>query len=866
MSGWWPQRLPITVTPEPGEALDSWLEAYARRLSVTNHVFLSFIGLGGANPASMVQQLTREQADVLHQVSGVSGQALTAMTLQPFEGLTVHFRASRRGLARPPAWRFHGSSSRYCPMCLAQTAGRWPLAWRQPWSFACTVHRCLLLERCPACQQTVRAHGISVGGPTRPAGCTRGRYHAHSSGRSRIPCGFCLAEAPVVSLPPDGLLLAAQQHTDVLLREVTIRPDAARQRLQDLYALGWRALAGTARYPQAAPPVVSQVLAEIGDEIGGRVPAQTNAQEATDVRSIGVGTTLAYLAAPDPRPVEPALLDWILDVDQQLGPPTSPATRAHRWKTASSRLTGQVLARLDPDLRFLSRMRYGTASPHGYWRQLTEAQVQQRAAAIPSMLWPSWTMRLLPAALQAPRSVARFRQAASILVTLPGTSLTFSTAADLLGHPATGFSRLPRLLGDDPYHAVVSALTQLAWALDEQISPIDYARRRRLITESTVELDADGLHDVYGQLGWRHGDRVRSRQIRWYLLSLLHGSDHRDGGSSSNDVSAAATDAFRLRMPHLLRTFLHDQARANLTRLGIDEPVRWEPPLDWATLATSPGFTPDVIDQQLRGQEPHVQAPPAARSGLRGLAQRLGLSSQQLALYCESRDISLAPSQHDQTPQRAARVRKPRTGVLAPDQLRALYERQHKTQVEIAGMARCSTALVAKALREARIPIRQRRPDGALERAAPRAWLEHQYRDLGRSTPDIAREFGVDKNDVIKLLRKYQIPRRSDGRPTNPFASLTAELSPAMKEISQTPNAVQRLRQIVRLPGHRNLSAAAAALNTRPGTLSYQLSRIEHAAGFTIIERTRPLAATPRGGPFIVEAQHILDLLDQGTE
>ncbi|MFD3805974.1 TniQ family protein [Streptomyces sp. NPDC058619] len=48
-------------------------------------------------------------------------------------------------------WRFYGTTSRYCPACLAQSRGRWQLRWRLGWTFACPRHLLLLLERCPVC-------------------------------------------------------------------------------------------------------------------------------------------------------------------------------------------------------------------------------------------------------------------------------------------------------------------------------------------------------------------------------------------------------------------------------------------------------------------------------------------------------------------------------------------------------------------------------------------------------------------------------------------------------------------------------------------------------------------------------------------
>ncbi|WP_420847202.1 LysR family transcriptional regulator [Nonomuraea basaltis] len=70
-----------------------------------------------------------------------------------------------------------------------------------------------------------------------------------------------------------------------------------------------------------------------------------------------------------------------------------------------------------------------------------------------------------------------------------------------------------------------------------------------------------------------------------------------------------------------------------------------------------------------------------------------------------------------------------------------------------------------------------------------------------------------------------------------------------------------RLRHLINMPGHRNLSAAASALGVAPGTLSYQLASIERTIGFAIINRAQPLAPTEAGHAFLSEARHLLRLL-----
>ncbi len=50
MTRWTDERIPLWVPPVEGEALDSWIEAYARRLTVSGGEFTRFLGLSGTDP------------------------------------------------------------------------------------------------------------------------------------------------------------------------------------------------------------------------------------------------------------------------------------------------------------------------------------------------------------------------------------------------------------------------------------------------------------------------------------------------------------------------------------------------------------------------------------------------------------------------------------------------------------------------------------------------------------------------------------------------------------------------------------------------------------------------------------------------
>ena len=170
MSVWTPDRLPISVVPLPGEALESWIAAYARRLHTTGNGLIAHLGLGSSRIAHMAVRLHDHEAAVLERATGVSGQALAAMTLQPHDGLAIAITPGRCALAsRFPIGRFGTSRARYCPQCLARDDGRGPVTWRLPWSFACPLHRVLLLDFCPACHRTPRLWNARRLGPRKAA-------------------------------------------------------------------------------------------------------------------------------------------------------------------------------------------------------------------------------------------------------------------------------------------------------------------------------------------------------------------------------------------------------------------------------------------------------------------------------------------------------------------------------------------------------------------------------------------------------------------------------------------------------------------------------------------------------------------------
>jgi hypothetical protein len=506
VSIWTPDRLPVAVAPLPGEALDSWIGAYARRLRTTTNDLVTHLGLGGTRLNQMALRLHEHEAASLEQMTGVDRQMLTAMTLASYDGLAIAIHPARRALlARFPAGRFGGASARYCPACLERDEGRGPVTWRLPWSFACPLHQVLLADFCPACRRPPRMWHARRLGPRAGGACTRD--NPPTSGR-RGGCGADLTLVPPVPLPAGGLVLAAHQHLAALTASPPGRRPAALTALRQVYATAWRALRGLRAIPGQAPPVVQAVL----DEVRAGLPGPAGADVGSDALSAAIGATLACAALDRTRPGHEALFEWILKADRSLLKDwrytPGIGSVARRWAWCGPDMVSMVLRGLDGDANLHARLRYSSATLRPRWPDLPAGAITRRAAMVPAMLWPGWTLRLLPAPDRPglrpddPRtgSFSSFRRGCASFLLLPGgpPQLNFERASPLLGNHSCNTDRgaVERII----YHGrdlspLAAVLTELAFALDEHGSPIDYARAPRPVHRPSVRHPGPGrLH------------------------------------------------------------------------------------------------------------------------------------------------------------------------------------------------------------------------------------------------------------------------------------------------------------------------------------------------------------------------------------
>jgi hypothetical protein len=189
------------------------------------------------------------------------------------------------------------------------------------------------------------------------------------------------------------------------------------------------------------------------------------------------------------------------------------------------------------------------------------------------------------------------------------------TARELIGlhpaHPSDLATFASRLRKHAILEPVTAAICQLARQLEDNGTPIDYARRRRLPRLAQAQLDVTAWRRqryilrhpaTWGQPQQPGGTAlpaapVREHLARLRLIELLTGTHPR---YLPGDLQLPATRTqhysnFTLTMPEQLDLCLRRQARSLLSKAHINEPVTWEPPPGWITGITWPGPHPDSI-------------------------------------------------------------------------------------------------------------------------------------------------------------------------------------------------------------------------------------------------------------------------------
>lgn len=611
------RTLPIRLPPLPGEALDSWLEATARRMDTTlGDVLLHFgfpVRQRAGNqfrgiPTDWTIFLDERLTAAVAHASGTAPEAVTAMTLAHYDGRALQMSSGGRAVSRHVLWG-RGRGSRFCPDCLRSSGGRWQLSWRLGFSFACTRHRRLLADRCPHCGQVPRQRPRSGRSVPRPELC--GNPPIRPGGLISAGCGTDLTHAPTLLLPAGHPVLAAQDRVMEIIETQAAAfgpyrtaPQRAPAVLADIRALGIRVLSDL---PAAA--LREQMPADIAEAHLATDPVAPHLERAADRpgfmappraadTAVAVTMALGILQQPGIHPAGEALRGLLEAVREELTQIS--VTSIDDWGRGISPVLQSVhLAALAPSLRPSEHLRYRITTETPRRPTRTARDIEQRARKIPAMFWTSWAVRLTPPEGIYARALA---PALAALLLIPDSRTSLDEAAGLAGDVIDGIeiSRLLQELDDLPqWPDIVTALDRLADHLDTDGTPIDYGRRRLL--DYTGLLPHDRWLAICRRTGTPPGTGRRERIARSQLFRRLSGLPAESlpdgqGGLDSAEFRATSLQFTALQTPELAHALQQEALNFLASQHIHDEPVTWQPPTALLSGLSLPGPDPAHID------------------------------------------------------------------------------------------------------------------------------------------------------------------------------------------------------------------------------------------------------------------------------
>ncbi|WP_159083374.1 TniQ family protein [Streptomyces sp. P3] len=846
------------MAPVPGEALDSWVEAIAHRTDTYLNDLLPALGFlprhEGLSPArwDWSGMPTDLELESIASATGITAGQVHRMTLRPYDQRALVLNPHSRRVDQRLLWG-RARGSRYCPVCLSESGGRWQVSWRLGWSFACLVHNRLLADDCPGClrPQHMRPHsGYGIPIPGRCANTTRG-----SDKHPR--CHHDLTSAPSLPFPAESPVLQAQHLLatciDTGRAEFGIYaadPQPARVALADIRALAARFLMAASR---AADLMSDTCLTHgIPAEVVTRMPTREHTSRFPDRPGASAppgapSTAAAVLAAlnilnqpafAEARQRMRSLVEAVSRVSPQA------ALTVSTWGADISPLLKSVHLAAGLHRRPLSeqlRHRAVTSTPRK--PPADAGRATQRARKIPTLAWPGWWLRIAPA--QGAFDTI-MRQALSAMLLIVGSRMDKKAAFTSLGSHlnSSHMSRMLRVLEKSGHwDAVQEALTRVSDYLDNTDIPIAYHRRRHLDYHQL--LPDEQWHSICRTVGISAGKQRRAGIVRAVLVERLSAQP------TPNTTPRTVRD-HKVKFPvwhtPALAEALDDVARAFLNRHHLaHEPLTWQPPTTLLDGLDLPGCDPHTVDlarlhQLIRGPS---QSPTAA-------AQKLD-TTPEVVRYL----LALHPAP---TTQRAAHGWRPNAALryareaLPPDDLARLYTVRQRTLQQIGDQIGVSARVITNLADEYGIPLRRPREPGHNRTVhIDREWLQEQYLVRQRSATDLAAELGIGASTLLKRIKEAGIQTRTRGggshqrvlhRDTE-LQHIPSQLRPALTgRLGRT-----RLELFAAAAPYGSLAKAAKALDIVDATLRTAIRQVEADLGLHLIERATPTTPMQLTGP-----------------
>lgn len=805
-----PRTIPIRLTPLPGEALDSWVAAYAARLQTPVQHLTATLGLGP-------RFLSQPAADI------AAGHHLTdAQNLLISAGLTADQAAAMwRPVARYTAVvQAHGATpwlrraakplrgSRYCAACLQDTDGRWQAAWRLPWHVACPLHRSLLHTICAGCEGHQRRTLPQAANSHSPTHC---QGHWHRNDRRHQRCDRDLRTTPS-ALAPAGVL-QLQDRLGPLLDPAT--SDTAMSSLVTL---------------------ITDVLTVARHLDSPKAP---DGHGDTDTPAAALGT--AYLALTETNGER---LTALALADVRARPHPLPRT----WHTASPALTTRILQIRDSRLRPTDRIRWRTTTTGN---RPTLTTPDNRVRWVPSALWADWVVRLRPPNTDP----ATFAKVAAATLLIPGASCSLTTLFSAWTTDPTIVRTacyvLQTVAADDHGQGVLRALTQLSDGLLRHGGPIDYHRREQLAAAVPL-LEPVAWDRMCAASGIRTGGarKLRFAQL-WTWETITGGTLERapDRLRPCEPTDLAGYHAFALGLPPMAAELLLAHARALLGEHGCEhEPLTWSPPTDWVDLDGLPGRDPEAISPDEVGRLLGLGVRPTE------VAERLGTTLDHIRLLVRQQPPHLRLRS---TGKRRAPIRRPFPAELTPQRLHQLVVTEGRTLRSVKNEYGTAKHALRQAMERDGVPIP---PAGRSSKVtADEAWLRREYLDRQRTLPDIAAELGTSPTNLSRIAHGYGIPVRRRGGSSHAASLTTPDGWPhplAAAVLGQ--GGTERVKRFQVYARARSLNQAAPLLSTTASILHTQLGILERACGAALLTRStrrqEPQRPTPLGQRLLEQA------------
>lgn len=687
--------LPFRVRPLPDEPFDSWVEALAAANRATIAEVGCALGLieqrhGTAVSATWwmanawATELTDAQAGRVEQATGIPAAQFQEMTRMRFARHAIRRTRNGRISVRCAA---AGTAGRFCPECLADSGGRWRMSWQFPFAFACTRHRRILVDACPACGRHPRQVGHPLAVIPVPGQC-----HNRVRGAAIGPIASrCRADLTVDTdrIPASEAVLHAQR---TMMRVVSTgegrfgiyadAPQPAVRVLEDV-----RLLSRAARVALSNGQVDGTVLgAELLDHLH-RGGIDTSWSSSSTSAASAAGTAIAVAALGD----------------------TDRTIELIRGRLAAS--TSYTLS--TPQVQSLIAASFGrTRRPTEFLQSAGPAEVdaRERARKVPAQLWDEWTAVLAPGRMD--REIAASALAAAVV--FAGTRLTHAAALALLDSeaPVRQVTNVMREFGRGEHeHLALGVILRLVAYLDSHEPPIDYARRRNL--DCSTLLPDTQWRDLCSRHNVHHGAGHRHRNARGHLFRLITGSRLRSMPKDwdADEITFSSVTRFANRAPEALTVDLARIGDEYLTAHGIDEPLTWMPPFAQFDIGTAVDAPDDAPWPPARPCSTRIDA----SVGADGITDRYqaGYSTYELAELAGVSRQTVSRLLADRST--STRRGLPPMHVIDERWLRHQYLDQRLTIGQIAALVGCTTPTISRRLRDAGIPIR---PAGSASEAA----------------------------------------------------------------------------------------------------------------------------------------------------